>query len=313
MDVLNYVLKRIVQMIPVFIIVTIIIFFMIRMIPGDPAAVMLGTKATPEAIENMREKMGLNDSYFTQFMVFLKGLVQFDLGTSIKYSSPVSQLVADKFLVTLSLTILSTIFTVIISFSLGYLGGMHKDKWQDQITRVISLFGLAAPTFWIGLLLLTVFAVNLNWFPVAGWGDTWIDHIRGLILPAITQALGVSAVCMRNLRNNVIEIKNSDYVEYAKSKGVTDQVIKRRHIIRNALIPTVTLLSLKIAYMLGGSIIIESVFSLPGLGALLVNSILARDYPVVQGVVIVFVVLVMFINLATDILYSILDPRVKLS
>lgn len=313
MDVLNYVLKRIVQMIPVLIIVTIIIFFMIRMIPGDPAAVMLGTKATPEALESMREKMGLNDSYFTQFMVFLKGLVQFDLGTSIKYNSPVIQLIADKFMVTLSLTVVSTIFTVALSFLLGYLGGMHKDKWQDQLVRIFSLFGLAAPTFWIGLLLLTVFAVQLGWFPVAGWGDTFMDHVKGLILPAMTQALGVSAVCIRNLRNNVIEIKNSDYVEYAKSKGLSDRIISRRHIIRNALIPTVTLLSLKIAYMLGGSVIIETVFSLPGLGALLVNSILARDYPVVQGVVIVFVILVMIINLVTDVLYSILDPRVKLS
>ncbi len=313
MDVLNYVLKRIVQMIPVFIIVTIIIFFMIRMIPGDPATVMLGTKATPEAIESMRVKMGLNDTYFQQFWIFIKGLIKFDLGTSIKYSMPVTQLIIEKFFVTLALTVVSTIFTILTSLWLGYWGGMHKDKWQDQIVRIFSLFGLAAPTFWIGLLLLTVFAVQLNWFPVAGWGSTWIEHIKGLILPAITQSLGVSAVCMRNLRNNVIEIKSSDYVEYAKSKGVSERIISKRHIIRNALVPTVTLLSLKIAYMLGGSIVIETVFSLPGLGALLVNSILSRDYPVVQGVVIVFVVLVMIINLVTDILYSILDPRVKLS
>lgn len=313
MDVINYIIKRILQMIPVFIIVTIVIFFMIRMIPGDPAAVMLGSKASPEAIASMREKMGLNQPMWTQFLIFLKDLFHFDLGTSVKYNQSVSSLVASRFLVTAALTAVSTVFSVIISFFLGYIGGMKKDKWQDQIIRFASLFGLSAPTFWIGLLLLTVFAVNLHWFPVSGWGDTPLDHIRGLILPGITQALGVSAVMIRNLRNNVIEIKGSDYVEFAKSKGLKNSVISSRHILRNALIPTTTLLALKIAYMLGGSVVIESVFSLPGLGALLVNSINARDYAVVQGVVLTFVIMVMIINLLTDIIYSVLDPRVKLS
>ncbi len=313
MDVINYIIKRILQMIPVFIIVTIVIFFMIRMIPGDPAAVMLGSKASPEAIASMREKMGLNQPMWTQFLIFLKDLFHFDLGTSVKYNQSVSSLVASRFLVTAALTVVSTVFSVIISFVLGYVGGMKKDKWQDQIIRFASLFGLSAPTFWIGLLLLTVFAVNLHLFPVSGWGDTLPDHIRGLILPGITQALGVSAVMIRNLRNNVIEIKGSDYVEFAKSKGLKNSVIRSRHILRNALIPTTTLLALKIAYMLGGSVVIESVFSLPGLGALLVNSINARDYAVVQGVVLTFVIMVMVINLLTDIIYSILDPRVKLS
>ena len=243
----------------------------------------------------------------------MKDLFHFDLGTSVKYNQSVSSLVASRFLVTAALTVVSTVFSVIISFILGYIGGMKKDKWQDQIIRFASLFGLSAPTFWIGLLLLTVFAVNLHWFPVSGWGDTPFEHIRGLILPGITQALGVSAVMVRNLRNNVIEIKGSDYVEFAKSKGLKNSVISSRHILRNALIPTTTLLALKIAYMLGGSVVIESVFSLPGLGALLVNSINARDYAVVQGVVLTFVIMVMIINLLTDIIYSVLDPRVKLS
>lgn len=313
MDVVNYVIKRILQMIPVFIVVTVAIFFMIRLIPGDPAAVMLGSKASPEAVEMMREKMGLNEPILTQFGIFLKDLVHFDLGTSVKYNQSVTSLLKSKFLVTAALTLVSTVFTVLISFSLGYTAGMKKDKWQDQVIRIFSLFGLSAPTFWIGLLLLTVFAVQLGWLPVAGWGNTFLQHIRGLILPGITQALGVSAVLIRNLRNNVIEIRESDYVEFAKSKGLSDSIISKRHILRNAMIPVTTLLSLKIAYMLGGSVVIESIFSLPGLGALLVNSIMARDYAVVQGVVLMFVVMVMLINLVTDIIYSILDPRVKLN
>ncbi|MFR0986210.1 MAG: ABC transporter permease [Frisingicoccus sp.] len=299
-------------MIPVFIIVTIVIFFMIRLIPGDPAAVMLGSKATPEALASMREKMGLNEPVVTQFGIFVKDLCRFDLGTSIKYNQPVASLIRSKFLVTAALTLVSTIFSVLFSFSLGYIGGIKKDKWQDQIIRVISLFGLSAPTF--GLAPSSDrFAVNLGWLPVSGWGETLPEYIRGLILPGITQALGVSAVLVRNLRNNVIEIKGSDFVEFAKSKGLKGKVISIRHILRNALIPTTTLLSLKIAYMLGGSVVIESIFSLPGLGALLVNSIYARDYAVVQGVVLTFVIMVMLINLITDIIYSILDPRVKLA
>jgi len=312
MDVLNYIIKRILQMIPVFIIVTVIIFFMIRLIPGDPAAVMLGSKATPEAIASMREKMGLDEPLVKQFLIFANDLLHLDLGTSTRYNQSVSSLIGSRLLVTAALTLVSTIFSVLISFSLGYIAGMKKDGWPDMIIRVLSLFGLSAPTFWVGLLLLSVFAVQLKWLPVAGWGDTLTEHIRGLILPGITQALGVSAVMIRNLRNNVIEIRDSDYVEFAKSKGLRNKVISSRHILRNAMIPTTTLLALKIAYMLGGSVIIESVFSLPGLGALLVNGINARDYAVVQGVVLTFVVLVMLINLITDIIYSVLDPRVKL-
>ena len=313
MDVLNYVIKRILQMIPVFIVVTIIVFFMIRMIPGDPAAVMLGTKATPEALEAMREKMGLNEPILTQFLIFARNLLRLDLGDSVKYSQPVAELIRNRFFVTFCLTVVSTIFAVLISFSLGYTGGILKDKLPDYIVRFFALFGLSAPTFWIGLLLLTVFAVRLNIFPVSGWGTTLPEHVRGLILPGLTQALGVSAVLIRNLRNNVIEIKGSDYVEFARSKGLSERIIKSRHILRNAMIPTTTLLSLKIAYMLGGSVVIESVFSLPGLGQLLVNGISNRDYAVVQGVVLTFVVIVMVINLVTDIIYSVLDPRVKLT
>lgn len=313
MEIVNYVVKRILQMIPVFLVVTVIIFFVIRLIPGDPAAVMLGTKATPQALASMREKMGLDQPLMVQFFIYLKGLFRFDLGTSIKYNEPVGSLIMSKLGVTIAFTAVSTCFSAIISFVLGYIGGMKKDKWQDQIIRLFALFGLSAPTFWIGLLLLTVFAVNLKILPVAGWGDTFPDHLKGLILPGITEAVGVSAILIRNLRNNVIEIKNCDYVEFARSKGLKERDISMKHIVRNALMPTTTLLSLKIAYMLSGSIVIETVFSLPGIGALLVNSIFARDYAVVQGVVLTFVVLVMIINLITDILYSILDPRVKLS
>ena len=303
MDVLNYTLKRILQMIPVFLIVTVLIFVLIRAIPGDPAMVLLGEKATPESLAALREKLGLNESYITQFFLYLKGIVTFDLGDSIKFKAPVSQLILSRVGTTICLTAMSTFFTVIFSFIPGYIAGIKKDKIPDQIVRFIALVGLSVPSFWIGLKI----------FPVSGWGNTPWEHFVGLILPSITQAIAVSAVLIRNLRNNVVDIKNSDYVDYARSKGISPLRISTHHIIRNALIPTTTLLSLKLIAMFGGSIVIENVFNLPGIGALLVNSIYARDYAVVQGIVIMFVIVVMVINLLTDIIYSILDPRVKLS
>ena len=313
MDVLNYILKRVLQMIPVFIIVTILIFILIRAIPGDPAMVMLGERATPESLAALREKLGLNESYITQFFLYLKGIVTLDLGDSIKFNMPVVDLIFSRVGTTIWLTIMSTFFTVIFSFIPGYIAGIKKDKIPDQIIRLIALIGLSVPSFWIGLVLLTLFAVQIKIFPVSGWGDTFIEHFVGLILPSITQAIGVSAILIRNLRNNVVDIKNSDYVDFAKSKGISQFRISAFHIVRNALIPTTTLLSLKIIAMFGGSIVIENVFTLPGIGALLVNSIYARDYAVVQGIIIMFVIVVMVINLLTDIIYSILDPRVKLS
>lgn len=300
-------------MIPIFIIVIVLIFLMMRMIPGDPAVVMLGEKATAASLAALRQKMGLDKSLLYQFMVFLKNLVHFDLGTSIKYQESVAQLIKEKLFVTLILTLVSTIISVFISYTLGYLAGMHKDKLLDQFIRFISLLGLCIPAFWIGLVLLSNFSVKMGLFPVAGWGDTFGEHVMGIILPSITQAIGVSAILIRNLRNNVIDIKNSDFVDFAISKGLKNNIISRNHIIRNALIPTTTLLSIRIITMLSGSVVIETVFTLPGIGALLVNSIYARDYPVIQGVVLVFVIVVMAINLFTDIIYSILDPRVKLN
>ncbi len=313
MNILNYVVKRILQMIPVFFVVTILIFFLIRLIPGDPASVMLGERATPEAVAAIHEKMGLDKPYPVQFLIFMKNLCRFDLGDSIKYGQPVSELLRERFLPTLLLTVMTTLFCVLFSFIPGYIAGMKKGKLIDNAVRVVSLSGIAVPPFWIGIMLLTVFGVHLRWFSVSGWGETWTEHIKGLILPSITQAFAVSGIMIRNLRNNVVEIKNNDYVDFARSKGVSEKVISRRHIIRNSLIPTVTLLSLKIAGMLSGSVVIETVFTLPGIGALLVNSIYARDYAIIQGVVLIFVIIVMLINLVTDILYSVLDPRVKLS
>jgi peptide/nickel transport system permease protein len=309
---LNYILKRLLQIIPVLLLVTVLIFLLMRLIPGDPAYVLLGNRATPELVAVLHVKMGLDKPLYVQYFVFLKNLMSFNLGNSIVYGIPVSQLLAKRIVVTLSLTAMSCIIVVALSFPLGYLAGVKKDKALDQIIRTFALIGIAIPQFWIGLLLLMFFGLKLHWFPVAGWGNNWPEHLRSIILPAFTSALAVISLLIKNLRNSVVDVLHSDYVDFARSKGLSERIIRSRHIVRNALISTITLLSLRIAAMLGGAIIIETVFALPGLGSLLVQSILSRDYAIVQAIVLVFAALVLIANLITDISYSLLDPRLKL-
>lgn len=311
MNGLNYIIKRILQIIPVVFIISILIFLMLRAIPGDPARLVLGEKATIENIEAMRLKLGLDEPYIVQYGKFIKNIVSLDLGTSLTYQRPVAELLRTRVKITLMLTIISTLFSLVISFPLGYYAGKYKDSLFDQIIKSGALAAVSMPSFWIGLLLMILFGVRLRWLPVGGWGDTFPRQIRSLILPGLTMSLLTSALLIRNIRNSVVDISNMDYVDFARSKGISERAVKNRHILRNALISTVTLLLMRMAYMLGGSVIIETVFSLPGIGKLMVDSIFGRDYAVVQALVMLFAIIILSINLLTDIIYSFIDPRVK--
>lgn len=311
MNQFNYALKRVLQIIPVLFMVTVLIFLMIHMIPGDPARLILGEKATNSAVAALRTKLGLDRSLPAQYCLYLKGLLTLDLGTSLTYQRPVSELLLVSLPITASLTLVSTAFSILVSFPLGFFAGMRKDQAGDQMVRVTALGAIAMPSFWVALLLMLLFGVKLQWFPVGGWGETSMEHLQALVLPAFTQSLMTSALLIRNIRNSVVDISVMDYVDFARSKGLSDRAVKYSHILRNALISTVTLLAMRMAYMLGGSVIIETVFSLPGLGKLMVDSIFGRDYAVVQSLVFLFALMVLVINLLTDLLYSCLDPRVK--
>ena len=307
----NYILRRILQMIPVLFVVSLAAFFVIRLVPGDPARLMLGEKATNEAVAAIRLKLGLDEPLYIQYMKFMQGVFHLDFGNSLKFQRPVIELIVQRLPVTLMLTVMSTLFAVIISVPVGYFSGMHKAGVFDRITNVFTLVIIAMPTFWVGLMLLIFFGIYLKILPVGGLGEGVAGYLKSFILPAFTQSLMTSALLIRNVRNSVVDIITQDYVDFARSKGVGERDIKYRHILKNAMISTVTLLSMRMAYMLGGSVIIESVFALPGLGKLTIDSIYARDYTVVQAVVLIFAVVVMVINLLTDVLYSILDPRVS--
>jgi peptide/nickel transport system permease protein len=300
------------QIIPVLLLVTVLIFLLMRLIPGDPVEVMLGEKYTHEKAEVIRENLGLNKPLYVQYMIFLRNLCRLDFGNSIVYIVPVSQLLTRRIGITLLLTLMTAFFVLIISFPLGFIAAVNRNRPGDQIIRIGALVSLALPQFWIGLLLLLFFGLKLRWLPVAGWGTTWLEHLQSLILPAFTQSLATSSLIVRNLRNAIIDVLNSDYVDFARSKGLKPKVVRSRYVLRNALISTVTLFSMRITYMLSGSVVIETVFALPGIGSLLVSSILSRDYAVVQATVFVFAALVLIANLATDVFYSVLDPRVRL-
>jgi peptide/nickel transport system permease protein len=312
MQQLSYVLKRFLQMIPVLLVITIVIFFGMRLIPGDPALLVLGEKATPQAIAAMRTKMGLDRPLLVQYFYFLRQVFTLDFGDSLVLHRSVSSLFADRAVITLTYTVMTALFTVALCLPLGYAAGMHNEKALGQGISASCLVLLSLPEFWVGILLLMLLGQRLGWFPVGGWGDSWPEHIHSMVLPALTGCIGSVALLVRNIQSGIVSVLRRDYVDFAKSKGLPAGTIRSRYVIKNVMISSVTLLAMRIAYMLGGSVVIETVFALPGLGKLLVDGVLGRDYPVVEGTVLLFAVIVLGITLVTDICYSLLDPRVKL-
>ena len=308
----SYIIKRILQMIPVLLIITVIIFFGMRLIPGDPAVTMLGDHATPQALEEMRHKLGLDQSVIIQYFLFLKQVITLDFGNSITLNAPVWQLFTQKAAVTLTLTIVTGVFTLIISFVFGYIGGISKNKVVTKTVDTVALICISVPEFWIGILLMMILGLNLGLFPVGGWGTTWPEHLRSMILPGISGALGTSALMIRNIEEEILKIRRQDYVDFAYSKGLKKNIVRNRYILKNVMVSTITLFSMRIVYMFAGSVVIETVFALPGLGSMLMQGILARDYALVQGLVYIFAVIVLVLNLLTDISYSFINPRIRL-
>jgi len=308
---LPYAGKRLLQMIPVLIGITMVTFLVIRLVPGNPALVMLGPKkATPETIAAINRQFGLDQPLPIQYVVFLKNLAHGDLGTSFFFQESVLQLVWEKVPATLFLILYGTVLSVVIMVPMGLLAALHKDRLIDQIIRATFLFGLGLPSFWLGLVLILVLSVNIHLFPVSGYGNTFPDHLWRLFLPALTIAVSLAPILIRSLRNSVIDTLRLDHVLMARAKGLREQRVMRRHVLRNALISTVTILGINIGFLIGGTVVIENIFSIPGLGYLMLTSISTRDYPVVQGLTLVFAVLVILVNLVTDVTYAILDPRV---
>jgi len=307
----TYIARRLVQLVPVVFGITLVLFFLLRLLPGDPATAMLGDRATDEAIVRMNHHLGLDRPIYVQYAYFLRNLATLDLGQSIKFGVPVSSLLFGRLQVSLSVVAVTLLLCCLISIPLGILAALKKDSPIDNLVRSTFTVLMLMPSFWVGILLIIFFGVRLHLFPVSGYGTSFFDHLHHLFLPALTISLAISPILIRTLRSSILDALNADYVKTARAKGLRESTVVTTHVLRNALIPSMTLLGLSIGGLMGGTVILEKVFSLPGAGALLIDSIGARDYPVVQAATMIFATLVILVNLATDVLYSILDPRVR--
>jgi peptide/nickel transport system permease protein len=264
----------------------------------------------PEAVARLTASLGLDKSIFAQFIAFLEGVASGRLGDSLAFRIPVTRLIAERLPVTMLLTGLAVAFALIAAVPLAFVAALHANRWPDLLIRAVFQVGLSSPIFYVGLVLLTVFAAWLRLFPVGGYGDTAWEHIYHLFLPAITLGLSFAAIVMRNLRASILGVINAEYVDFARAKGLRAGVILLRHVLRNALIATVTLVGLEIGSLLGGAVITETVFAVPGVGRLMVDSIFARDYPVIQALTLALAVFVSLAFLLTDLVQMWLDPRV---
>ena len=308
---MSFVGRRLLQLVPVAVGVTIVAFFMIHLIPGDPALTILGIHATPQSIHELRQEWGLNRPLISQYWLFLDRLAHGNLGQSLIYGTPASTLIMQRLPATLWLIIYAAVIAVLISVPLAMIAATKKDGIRDQVVRAVPLLGLGMPTFWVGFLLLTVFGANLRWFPVGGYGTGILGHLHAMFLPALTVAIALAPVVIRSLRASMLSVLGADYITTARSKGVPGMRLFVRHVLRNAVIPAITVLGINIGFLIGGTVIIENVFSIPGIGQLMINSIFQRDFPVVQGVTLVFAIMVVLVNLLADMTYASLDPRVS--
>lgn len=305
---LKYIIKRIIGVIPTLIIVTTFVFFFVRLIPGDPARLVAGPQATLEDVEVVREELGLNKPIVTQYVDYVTGLFHGDLGMSLRTKRPVATEVSLRYMNTVKLTLGSLAWSVVVGVLLGVWSGKHRSKWQDYTGMTMAISGISMPSFWIGFLLIMVFSVNLKWLPTTG-ADSW----KSFILPSIALGTSIAAIIARFTRSSIIEVKKEDYIRTARAKGLRERTVIWKHAFRNAMISVVTVVGLQFGFLLGGSVVTESVFAFPGLGSLLVESVNYRDYNAIQSLILIFSLHFVVINLVVDILYALLNPEIKLN
>jgi len=294
-------------MIPVILGVTLIVYLIMSLAPGDPARTILGELATEEQVNELRNEMGLNDPIIVQYFRYIWNLLHGDLGTSYQSRINVSTEIWSRFPNTIKLALTASLISVILALPLGIIAAVKQNTFFDSFSMFVAIIGISCPTFWFGLILILVFAVNLKWFPVSGQ----VDNIRGIILPALTLGFNSMASMARVTRSSMLEVIRQDYIRTARAKGVSRRNVILRHAVPNAMIPTVTVIGLRIGGLLAGAVICETVFSWPGIGRLLVQSIQSRNTPVVLGCIIIFSVCFSLVNLIVDILYAFIDPRIK--
>ncbi|WP_131104576.1 ABC transporter permease [Ornithinimicrobium sufpigmenti] len=310
----KFLLTRLITTLPVLLIVTFVVFGLVLLIPGDPAVTIAGPDATTEQVAAVRERLGLNDPVLIQYWNWLVSAVQGDLGTSLFTSRPVARSIADSLPVTLALTAAAVLVSLVIAIPLAIVAALRQGSWIDRLASLGSSVGIALPSFWLGMMLVLLFSINLGVLPATGYvplADDPGQWARHLILPAITLGVAAAAESARQLRGSIIEVMKQDYVRTARAKGLQGWVVIGKHVMKNASVPLVTVLGVQITFMLGGALLVEQVFGIPGMGMVAINAVTQRDIPVIQGIVLIAVLVAMIVNLLVDVTYGFLNPKVR--
>ena len=309
-------ITRLALAVPMLFGMSVLVFLIIRLVPGDPVLAVLGLNATPELVAQMREDLGLNDPMYVQYFHWLADILRGDFGIDYRSNEPIGDLLADRLPVTVELAVLSLLFAIAAAIPLGVLAALRRGRTEDKATLGVSLAGISVPDFWLGIMLILVFSLSLDLLPSSGFvplAEDPVDNIRHMLLPSIALAVGLAAVLIRITRAAMLDVLHQDHIRFTRAKGVEERIVIFKHALRNAAIPIVTVIGLQAGYLLGGAIVIEQVFALPGVGRLVLDSVLQRNYPVVQASVLVIGVLFVFTNLAADLLYIILNPKLRTS
>lgn len=313
MNVAAKIVKKLLMMIPIVILVSVILFLLLKALPGDAAMVAGGELATQADIEATREAMGLNKPLYIQYLDWLAGIVHGDFGDSLLTGTPIADKIVQRFPATMELAVLSMIVAIVIAVPLGIVSAVYRNSVWDTLSSILSVIGIAMPSFWLGMLLIILFSLTLGWLPASGYTPFFEDPLKSLrymILPAFSIGASFAATTMRQTRNALLEVLDQDYMMTAKAKGLPGHIIIWKHALRNALIPVVTVVAMQTGKLFGGAVIAETVFVIPGLGSEIVNSIMKRDFPTTMAMIMIVAVIVIFINTFIDILYGFIDPRV---
>lgn len=309
-----YVIRRLLYVIPVLFVVSLISFSLMQLVPGDPAIVIAGTGASPAEVALIREQLGLNEPFHVQLLSWYANLFRGDLGTSLLLGRDVIEVTVERLPVSLSIALYALVLTLIFGISMGIIAALRQNSWVDQAVMTVALIGVSLPNFWLALILIVLFAVELGWLPSAGYVDYRVDFVgwlRATTLPAVSLAMLQMGLLARITRSTMLEVLRQDYIRTARAKGLPEHVVVGKHALKNVMIPVVTVIGIIFSVLLSGSVVIETIFSIPGVGSLLGSAILRRDYPVIQGGLLLVATMLLLLNLIIDILYAYFDPRVR--
>ncbi|MGG4444157.1 nickel ABC transporter permease [Brevibacillus fortis] len=302
----RYIVKRLIEIIPIIFVVSLLIFFFIHLVPGDPVRLAAGKEATLEEIERVRQELGLDKPLHTQYVNYMQNLLTGNLGHSLKTGLPISDMFENRFSVTMTLTFMSLGWALVLGLLIGTISAVFRNKWPDYVGMLTAISGISLPGFWLGLILIQIFSVTLGWFPTGG-----VESWKSYVLPSLTLGAGIMSMLARFTRSSLLETLKEDFIRTGRAKGLKESVVVRKHALKNSMIPVVTIAGLQFGFLLGGSVVVETVFSIPGMGRLLIDSIAFRDYPVVQAVILLFSLEFILVNLLVDILYKALNPKIR--